>query len=152
MAPLLLIAAYVGVYAHEHKPPHNGVLVECGDEFAHLELLADPDSGKLTAYVLDGEAEEPVRLKQSSIRLELNANGKKTSLTLKAVENPLTGEVKGDTSEFSVKSEKLKGVSGFSGMVALIKVKGVTFRNVKFAYPEGNKVDNPSVNAQEKGK
>jgi hypothetical protein len=123
------------VYAHEHRAPHNGVLVECGEEFAHLELLADPEVGRLTGYVLDGEAEEPVRLKQGSIRIELNVGGKKISLALKAVESPLTGEVKGDTSEFSAASEKLKGVSAFSGTVALIKVKGVTFRNMKFVYP-----------------
>lgn len=33
-----------------------------GEEFGHLELLLNKETGELTAYVLDGEAEKPVRL------------------------------------------------------------------------------------------
>ncbi|MGD0566156.1 MAG: hypothetical protein ABSA34_02355 [Candidatus Goldiibacteriota bacterium] len=131
----LLIAAAVQVYAHEHKAPHSGVLVECGEEFAHIELLNDPESGKLTAYVLDGEAENPVRLRQGSIKLKIKAGGKDILLALKAVANPLTGETVGDTSEFSAVSEKLKGTAGFTGQVTLIKINGETFRNLAFSYP-----------------
>lgn len=148
IATLFILPANL-VFAHEHKPPHNGTLVECGEEFAHLELLLDQDSGKLTGYVLDGEAENPVRIEQSTIRLKLDVNGKPLSLTLKAVANPLSGEVKGDTSEFSAVSVKLKDIRQFSGTVVLIKVKGTTFKNVDFRYPEGNEA---AKNMQEKAK
>jgi hypothetical protein len=138
LAVIIIVSAAGAAYSHEHTPPHNGALVEFGEEFAHLELVLDPVSGKLTGYVLDGEAENPVRIRQSSIRLKLNIDGKPLSLDLKAVTNPLTGETKGDTSEFSAVSMKLKGLSRFSGIVALIKVKGKIFRDVRFKYPEGN--------------
>jgi len=147
---LLFISAAGALFAHEHKPPHNGTLVEFGEEFAHLELLLEPDSGKLTGYVLDGEAENPVRLQQSYIRLKLSINGKLLLLDLKATASPLTGEVKGDTSEFSAVSKKLKAVKQFSGTVVLIKARGETFRNVNFIYPEGNEVKKAGETGQEK--
>ncbi len=149
---LLFISAAGALLAHEHKPPHNGTLVEFGEEFAHLELLLEPDSGKLTGYVLDGEAENPVRLQQSSIKLKLNIDCKTLFLNLKAVASPLTGEVKGDTSEFSAVSKKLKGVEQFSGTVMLIKVSGETFKNVDFKYPEGNEVKKTGDAGVEKSK
>ena len=36
----------------------GGTLVELGNEFAHVELVLDSNAGSLTAYVLDGEAQE----------------------------------------------------------------------------------------------
>ena len=54
----MLIAA--PIFAHEHKPPHSGTLVEFGEEFAHLELVLDAATGTLKAYALDGEAEKAV--------------------------------------------------------------------------------------------
>ena len=51
---------------HEHVAPHGGALVELGEELAHLELVHDPTTGTLTAYVLDGEAEQAVRVSASA--------------------------------------------------------------------------------------
>jgi hypothetical protein len=148
----MVLCAGAFIYAHDHKPPHNGTLVECGEEFAHLELLADPGSGKITGYVLDGEAENPVRLEQKIIRLKLKANGVSFLLDLKAVENPLTGEVNGNTSEFSGFSRKLKGAARFSGSISMINVRGVVFRSVDFKYPEGNEAPDISTVRKEKEK
>lgn len=148
----LLIAAAAQVYAHEHKAPHSGVLVECGEEFAHIELLNDPESGKITAYVLDGEAENPVRLPQVSIKLKITAGGKHFILALKAVANPLTGETVGDTSQFSAVSEKLKGATGFSGAVLLVKINGETFRGLEFNHPEVKNGTNEPAVVQEKSR
>ncbi|KAF0245844.1 MAG: hypothetical protein FD180_1256 [Planctomycetota bacterium] len=47
----------------EHKPPHGGVLLEVGEEVAHLELVRDEKEGKLTIYVLDAKAEKAVTIK-----------------------------------------------------------------------------------------
>ena len=51
---------------HEHTAPHGGALVGLGKEFAHVELVLEKATGKLTGYVLDGEAEKPVRLRAES--------------------------------------------------------------------------------------
>lgn len=124
--------------AHEHRAPHGGSLVELGEgEFAHLELLLDPVTGTLTGYSLDGEAENPVRLKQSEIVLLVrDAKGPgEFALALAARPNSLTGETVGDTSEFSASSPLLKNATAFKGRIRSITTKGQTFDGLPFQYP-----------------
>jgi peptidoglycan/xylan/chitin deacetylase (PgdA/CDA1 family) len=130
----------VGAQAHEHKPPHKGTLVEFGEEFAHLELVIDAATGKVSGYVLDGEAENPVRVKQNTIEITVLKADKSVdfSVTLTQQANDLSGEKVGDSSEFAGASEKLKGVTTFDGKVVSIDVKGKPFKDVKFNFPKGN--------------
>ncbi len=130
---------------HEHTALHGGTLVVFGDEFAHLELVLDPKEGKLTAYLLDGEAGNPVRIKQEYIELEIGIEGPDNRkgglnfpLKLKAVSNPLTGETEGDTSQFTGESGHLKGVTNFEAVVVEVVIKGKEFKDVVFNYPQGN--------------
>lgn len=130
---------------HEHTAPHGGTLVVLGDEFAHLEIVLDPGTGELTAYVLDGEAENPVRLGQENIEIRIvapdtggEAPAGELTLSLDAVYNILTGEKGGDTSEFAARSERLKGLEHFSAVVTAITVRGKEFKEVEFRFPEGN--------------
>jgi hypothetical protein len=125
---------------HEHKAPHGGTLVALGEELAHIELVLDPRTGTLTAYTLDGEAEQAVRLHQPSIALEvrLPSAAQPIALELAAVPNALTGETAGDTSQFAVTAASLRGVSRFEGSVAQVSIKGQTFTRVAFQFPEGN--------------
>jgi hypothetical protein len=127
-------------HGHSHHAPHNGTLVALGDEAAHLELVLDAAAGELTGYVLDGEAEKSIRIKQPQIALQLSGGDLKSSasVVLKAVENPLTGEKAGDTSEFAAKSASLKNLKRFKVEIKDITVKGVNFKNVESAFPEGN--------------
>ena len=124
---------------HEHHAPHKGALEELGDEFAHVELVLDEKTGKLTAFILDGEAENPVRIAQDVLRLKITgiANGDAT-VELKAVPNALSGEKVGDTSQFEGASDRLKGVSKFGGSLDAITVKGKSFAAVEIGYPDGN--------------
>ena len=131
--------------AHEHHPPHHGTLVELGEEFAHVELLLDPATGGLTAFVLDGEAENPVKISQPSLQIKVKGKGGAATLKLKPVANALTGETASNTSQYQGFSKKLKGLSKFEGSIVRIKAKGTLFNNVWFLYPEGNEgVENPS--------
>ena len=132
---------------HEHKPPHGGTLVELGEEFSHLELILDAREGRLTGFALDGEAENPVRLKQEEIVVKIHAvtrgDGEKPVeppliIHLKAVASPLSGETVGDSSEFAARSDSLKGVTHFQAEIEAILIKGQEFKNVSFAFPEGN--------------
>lgn len=124
--------------AHEHHPPHHGTLVVLGEEFAHVELLLDPSTGTLMAFVLDGEAENPVRISQSSVQIKIKDKSKSYVLKLKPMANKLTGEKVGNTSEYQGQSKKLKGVNRFQGTIVYIKAKGEVLKNVWFLYPEGN--------------
>jgi hypothetical protein len=139
-AALVLAATTMGG-EHEHKAPHHGTLVVFGEEFAHVELVLDKKTGKLTAYVLDGEAEKAVRIKQNEIEVKINKIEKKgadVTLKLKGAANVLTGEKEGDTSEFSAQSDDLKDVKKFEAVVGAITIKGKDFKDTKFKFPEGN--------------
>ena len=113
-------------HKHEHKAPHGGTLIVFGNEFAHLELVLDQATGKITGYVLDGEAEKSIQIP------------KKFSVILTAVEDALTGEKKGATSEFAGQSDELKGLKEFDAAVKSIKIKGKEFSAEKFNFPKGN--------------
>ena len=131
---------------HEHTAPHGGTLVVFGEEFAHVELVLDRREGKLRTYVLDGEAENPVRIEQEEIDLEIileNPHRNKMDkftfpLKLEASANVLTGETAGDTSEFTGQSDYLRGVTNFNAVLPIITIKGNEFKNTAFNFPKGN--------------
>lgn len=125
---------------HEHHAPHQGTLVEFGEEFAHLELVLDSATGQLTGYVLDGEAEKPLRLSQREIRIDVRAKAGGFNVLLKAVGNALTGEKLGDTSQFEGQADGLKGLKEFDATVAKVTVKDKEFVGVEFNFPKGNEV------------
>lgn len=124
---------------HEHHAPHGGSLEVLGEEAAHVELVLDPATGGLTSYVLDGEAEKPVRVAQPKLVLKIeDLPGGPTTVELTAVANPLTGETVGDTSQFEGRSDKLKGATKFEGSLATITARGVKFDAVAIGFPGGN--------------
>jgi hypothetical protein len=112
-----------------------------GGEFSHYELVLEPVAGKLTVYVLDGEAEKAVRVKQEQLTFKLKPRGSKAkpvTLVAKAIANELTGEKLGDSSQFEASSPALKGIKAFDGVLVLGQVKGRSFKNLKIKHPEGN--------------
>jgi hypothetical protein len=119
--------------AQEHHPPHGGALVGLGD-FAQVELVLDGNAGSVTAYILDGEAEESVRLKQSSLLLAIDTagSGAPQVLELSARTDILTGETVGDSSEFYGTSQSLVGMKNIRGRIVDVRVKGQDFRDVRF--------------------
>jgi predicted small lipoprotein YifL len=120
--------------AHDHQAPHGGLLVEIGEEFAQIELVRDRDSGTLTGYVFDGEAENATRIAQPTLDLVFDAPaalaGK--TISLAARRDILTGETVGDTSEFSAVDDAFRGTAPLKGHVAHILVKGGVFENLAF--------------------
>ena len=116
---------------HAHTAPHGGTLVEIGEHAYNLELLRDATTGKLTAWILDGHAENFVRIKTQTLELVAMPGGKFTPLTLQAVANPSTGETVGDTSQFEVQADWLKTTINFSGIFT-VEIKGTKFEKVEF--------------------
>jgi hypothetical protein len=129
---------------HDHKAhvaPHGGALVSVGDHFANVEFVLDAASGKLTAYVLDGCAENAVRIKQKELSLKFElVDGLDSTLELKmkSVGNVLTGETEGDSSQFEAQSDALKKVKTFEAILEAIEIKGQKAKDVDFNYPKGN--------------
>ena len=123
---------------HEHHALHGGTLVVLGEEFAHLELILDAATGKLTLWTLDGEAENAVRVSQTTVRLKIGSGADACDLDLVAVGSALTGETSGNTSQFEGSSPRLVGLKRFDGTVESVTVKGQSFEKTAFRYPEGN--------------
>jgi hypothetical protein len=119
---------------HDHEAPHGGTLVELGDEFAHVEVVLDPGEGRLTAYVLDGEAESSVRVAQRELALRVRLeSGGEARFVLTPAANPLTGETAGDTSQFELRADELRGLRALRGRIETLTVNGSVFREVAFA-------------------
>lgn len=134
-------------HSHHHNPPHGGALMEVGEEFAHLELVLDRNASKLTLYVLDGEAEKPVRLGASSLTMSTSAvmfdqlpndtDSDLRTIEFKAAANPLTGETAGNTSEFVSEHVSYKYLSELAGSISNVEIKGQKFPSIKIAFPKG---------------
>lgn len=135
-------------HAHHHHAetgPHQGTLVAIGEDAAHLEILLDAETGKLTAYVLDGEAKNTVAIKQATLELGVSigqgdAAKKKGELpdvhtiTLTAVAPNEQGEATG----FTGHSDELKGAKEFDAALSTITVAGKEHNGVSFNFPKGN--------------
>lgn len=119
---------------HLHAAPHGGILVELGEEFGHIELVLDRASGRLTAFVLDGEAENFKRISQEVLELIVEPEGSaaERSVSLSGVANPLTGETTGNTSEFVTTDAGLKTEGPVTGRVSRILLDGSIFEDVSF--------------------
>lgn len=123
---------------HEHHPPHGGTSVVLGDESYHVEFVLDASSGRLQAYIFDGELENFIRSSVRSFEVAAQVNGETKSLTLRAVANPATGETVGDTSLFETQADWLKTTTTFDAKLKSLIIRGTTFSDVKFNFPAGN--------------
>jgi hypothetical protein len=115
---------------HVHTAPHGGTLIEVGDHAYNLELVRDAAAGKLTVYVLDGHAENFVRIAAPSIELVAITGGERRPLTLQAVANPATGETIGNTFQFEARADWLKTTAEFPATVPSLEIRGTKFNNI----------------------
>jgi hypothetical protein len=123
---------------HVHVAPHGGTLIELGEHEGNLELVRDASAGKLTAYVLDGHAENFLRLPIPGFAMTAQVAGKPETLSFQAVGNTATGEKVGDTSQFEAKAEWLKTTGEFQGTIQELPVRAKTYKGISFQFPKGN--------------
>lgn len=133
-----------GEAGHSHPAPHGGTLIALGDHFAHVELVLNKETGELTAYVLDGGAENPIRIEQTEISILIGDEPEgaepdaRVKLALAAVANDLTGEKVGDSSEFKGTSTELVDADHFHASLESVTIKGQTMEKVFIHFPDGN--------------
>ena len=89
---------------HDHgtKGPHNGGLVELGDDEYHAEIVVEHDSHSIDIYILGKDAKTAVPVTQTEITLTPEG---KEALTLKAA--PQAGEGDGKSSKFHLEDDKI---------------------------------------------
>ena len=129
------------VAKHQHIPPHQGTPVVLGNEEHHVEFVRDAAAGTLQAYVMDGELEDFVRVKQNSFEGVAAFRGGRHPLKFEAVPNNATGETVGDTSLFEAKADWLGAESNFDVTIDELTVRGKTYQSIKFNFPKGNDSD-----------
>jgi len=85
-------------HAHPTEGPHQGSLIELGNEEYHAEMVHDEKAGTLTIYLLDAAVKQAVPISEAEIFVNLKVKGAATQLPLKA--DPLPGEAAGSSSRF----------------------------------------------------
>jgi len=132
------------VTKHEHHPPHGGTPVVLGDEAYHLELVLDAASGKLQAFILDGEMENFIRTTAASFEVVATVDGKTHPLLFQAIADSATGEKVGDTALFEAQADWLKSTPKFDAVLTSLAIRGSTFAAISFNFPLGNDHDEPA--------
>jgi len=123
------------VHSHDHHAPHGGTAVVLGEEAYHLEFVHTPETGTLTAYLLDGHMEDFIRTSAATFGVIAQVGNETRPLTFRAVGNPSTGETVGDTAQFEVQADWLKSPARFQGTLKSLTVRGRTFSDVPFTFP-----------------
>lgn len=127
-------AAATAQGGHHHAAPNGGQLVELGEHAANLEFKYDATRGVLQAWVLDGHAENFVRLAQAGFDVEARAGEATHQLRFAAVGNPLTGEAPGNTATFEAEAAWLGAAKAFDGRVKELTVRETVYRDVPFSF------------------
>jgi hypothetical protein len=119
---------------HQHAAPHGGTLVEVGEHAYNIELVRDAATGKLSAYVLDGHAENFVRIAAPTLEVVAFTGGERRSIVLRAVANSGTGETVGNTSQFEGQADWLKKTGEFPGAIPVVEIRGSKFENISLYF------------------
>lgn len=92
---------------HEHAAhgPHEGHLIELGDEQYHGEVVMDAATRTITVYILGSDAKSAQPIGETSVTLNLKVGETPTPLTLNAA--PLEGEAEGQASRFEIAGESV---------------------------------------------
>lgn len=116
-----------------HLGPRGGTLVVLGEHDAHLELEFDARTGMLTAYAMDENAMRTLRLKQPTITMKLQREGRRDwfEMKLDSTDDP-SGSV------FRGTNARLLGAERFRGTIAEVRTPRGAFADVDFAWPSGN--------------
>ena len=85
---------------HAHVGPHEGDIIELGNEEYHAELVHDHDAESISIYLLGKDVKTPVAIGDAEITLNLSAGGQPMQVVLTA--DPQDGDGEGMASKFSV--------------------------------------------------
>ena len=95
-----------GEHAHQHvHGPHDGELIEVGEEEYHGEMIHDDQAGTVTIYVLDKAHENAVPIEAASIIIEMVVNS--TPVEFKLAAKPQAEDPAGKSSRFESREQAL---------------------------------------------
>ncbi len=114
---------------HAHIAPNGGVLVELGEEFAHLELVVDPVNNKVICYVFDGALKFGLKANQATIEAEIKDSEVNKTILFKAVANVLASNTENESSQYEA-DLKMESKSKISLIIKKITVNNRSFENI----------------------
>jgi len=91
--------------SHPAHGPHEGSLIELGNEEYHAELVHDEATGTITVYVLDSSAKKAVPIEAAELHVNLDHDGESQQFTLTA--SPAADDLPGTASRFVSTSGEL---------------------------------------------
>lgn len=94
-----------GGHDHGSTGPHDGQVVELGNEDYHAELVHDEKAGMVTIYLLDGTAKNAVAIDAAELTINVKQSGKGRQFKLAAA--PQEGDTAGKSSRFSSDDKEL---------------------------------------------
>lgn len=117
---------------HVHQAMRGGILMELGPHGSghNLELLQN-NKGEFEIFILDAHADNYVRIKQSTIELNLADNN--STLTLNAVADPATGEKVGDSSLFR-SSQSIQNLLPMKAEIVDLKIGSSNYSNTPLSF------------------
>ena len=117
---------------HVHQAMRGGILMELGPHGSghNLELLQN-NKGEFEIFILDAHADNYVRIKQSTIELNLADNN--STLTLNAVADPATGEKVGDSSLFR-SSQSVQNLLPMKAEIVDLKIGSSNYSNTPLSF------------------
>jgi hypothetical protein len=115
-------------HAHASHGPHDGTIIELGDENYHAELVHDEATGKITVYVLDSAAKSAVPIEASNILVNVQQGEQGRQFKLMA--EPDAGDSVGKSSRFSSTEAELgAALDAEDAKAALVlEIAGVQYR------------------------
>ncbi len=85
-------------HAHPTEGPHQGGLIELGNEEYHAEFVHDEDTGSVTIYVLNAAATEQIPIDSTEVTINVKHDGKPEQFKLAA--SPDVNDPQGKSSRF----------------------------------------------------
>lgn len=115
-------------HAHASEGPHQGALIELGNEEYHAELVHDEETGSVTIYVLDAAASEPIPIDSIDITINVKHDGKPEQFKLAA--SPDATDPQGKSSRFVSTDAELGGHLDEEGAEPklVLTINGESFR------------------------
>lgn len=114
---------------HDHAStgPHDGQIIELGNEVYHGELVHDEKAGTVTIYLLDGSAKNAVSIEAAEVTINLKHAGKGKQFKLPA--QPQEADPAGKSSRFASDDKELSEELDEEGATArlVVEIEGKSY-------------------------
>ena len=117
-------------------PPHGGTPVAVGKHKYNLEFVRDADAGAMQAYLMDAHFEKFVSVPETNFTLLAKIEGREERAEFRQLP-AIPPSPNGSSYQFAARGEWIKMATNFEAVIPTITLKGRTYTNIAFRFPEG---------------